>query len=235
MYNSGYLVHRGTSQMFCENKKPFPWLFTDDLQRISERFECGWTEQLPRIQINGLKPCFFYKFCFGRCRNETCHRLMLSIKAVVRRKPCLISILPTCSLEFDSLSVIIAESFLVFRFQPWSHGLWWAFLSWKELVRTMKWRWSLASVCRVHWDVSIHMMNNAHISTFDFPSIGFHLLPVFSGAKSDFPNFQGSPNVSSVAIKYCDEEHRISSKARLAPNPYIANVCIQKSWKLCHL
>lgn len=42
----------------------------------------------------------------------------------VRRKSCLISILPTCSLEAHSISVITAESFLVFRFQPWSHGLW---------------------------------------------------------------------------------------------------------------
>lgn len=127
VHNSGYLVHRGTSPTFCENKKPFPWLFTDDLQRISKSFEHGWTKQLLRIQINGLRPCFFHKLRFGRCRNETCCRLMLSIKAVVRRKPCLISILPTCSLEVDSLSVITAESFLVFRFQPWSHGLWWAF------------------------------------------------------------------------------------------------------------
>lgn len=41
VHNSGYLAHRGTSQMFCENKKPFPCLFTDDLQRISERFKRG--------------------------------------------------------------------------------------------------------------------------------------------------------------------------------------------------
>lgn len=235
VHNSGYLVHRGTSPTFCENKKPFPWLFTDDLQRISKSFEHGWTKQLLRIQINGLRPCFFHKLRFGRCRNETCCRLMLSIKAVVRRKPCLISILLTCSLEVDSLSVITAESFLVFRFQPWSHGLWWAFLCWKELVWTMKWRWSLASVWRVHWDVSIRMMNNARISTFDFPKIDFHLLRILSEAKSDFPNFQTSPNVSSVVIKCCDEEHRISSKASLAPKPCVANVYIQKCWKQSQL
>lgn len=82
------------------------------------------------------------------------------------------------SLEVGSLSAIVTESFLVFRFQPWSRGLWWAFyfLSWKGTVWTMKWRLSLASVRSVRWGVSIHTMNNAHISTFDFPSIDFSSL-----------------------------------------------------------
>lgn len=77
------------------------------------------------------KPCFFHKLCFERYGNEACSKLMLPIKAVVRRKPCLISILLTCSLKVHSLSVIISESFLVFRFQPWSHGLWWVFFELK--------------------------------------------------------------------------------------------------------
>lgn len=90
-------------------------------------------------------------------------------------------------------------------------------------MQTTKLRLSLASVCHVHWDVSIHMMNNARISTFDFSSTDFHLL---SGAKTDFRNFQGSPDVSSVAIKSCNEEDRISSKTRLAQNPCVANIYI---------
>lgn len=32
-----------------------------------------------------------------------------------------------------------------------------------------------ACIC-VHWDVSVPAMNNAHTSTFDFCSIGFHFL-----------------------------------------------------------
>lgn len=137
VHSSGSLARRGTSQTFCENKEPFPWLFTDDLQRISERFKHGWTEQLLRIQINGLKPCFFHKFCFGRWRNKICRRLTLSIGAVVRRKPCLISILPTCFLQIDSLSVIVVKSFLVFRFQLWSRGLWCVF--WAEWSSCEQW------------------------------------------------------------------------------------------------
>lgn len=88
----GCLVRRGTSQAFRENKKPFSWLFTDDLQRISERFEHRWAEQLPRIQIPGCKPCSFHQLCFEKCRTEACPKLELSIKGTVKGKPCLISI-----------------------------------------------------------------------------------------------------------------------------------------------
>lgn len=141
---SGCLVHRGTSQAFCENKKPFSWLFTDDLQRISKRFEHGWAEQLLRIQIHGCKPASFHWLCFEKCRNEACPKLMVSSEGTMKRKPFLISV--PRSLKADSLSVTISESFSVFGFQLWSRGLQCAFLSWKEVGWTMTWRWLLASV-----------------------------------------------------------------------------------------
>lgn len=226
---SGCLVRRGTSQAFCENKKPFSWLFTDDLQRISERFEHGWAEQLLRIQIHGCKPASFHWLCFEKCRNEACPKLMVSSEGTMKRKPCLISV--PRSLKADSLCYHFWKLFSVWVPAVIS----WAAMCFFELEGgwmndDMK---MIACICVVCTEMYQSLQWIMHVPLpLDFCSVGFHFLCVFCRTKAGFPNFLGSQNASSIIIKNCVEEHRItgSSKARLAPNPCVVSVCIGKGW-----
>lgn len=134
----------------------------------------------------------FHKLCFGGCRNETRCRVMLSITSGVRKKSCLISILHTSSLEAYSLSVITAESFL-----GSSHDL----MGFDELfgaertrsfgacvnkeMKTIPCTWMPCALGCVH--PKMHTP-----SPLVSPALILNLHG-FSGAKTGFPNFQGSP------------------------------------------
>lgn len=91
----------------------------------------------------------------------------------------------------------------------------------------------IACICVVCTEMYQSLQWIMHVPLpLDFCSVGFHFLCVFCRTKAGFPNFLGSQNASSIIIKNCVEEHRItgSSKARLAPNPCVVSVCIGKGW-----
>lgn len=111
MHNSGYLAYRGTSQMFCENKKALSLAVYRWLAKNKWEVQAWLNRAAAENSDKWFPALFFHKLCFGGCRNETRCRVMLSITSGVRGKSCLISILPTCSLESSSLSIITVETF----------------------------------------------------------------------------------------------------------------------------